>query len=164
MNEGTLDRQGDRRVIRFERRLDHPVERVWRALTEPDEAVRWWGRIDAELEPGGRFDVTWLNTDEDGNPFTMHATITELDSPHLLETTGDAHGVLRWELRPDGDGTLLTFTSTLDLPDEYRDRTIAGWHYHLDALETALAGGEVELIDLPNDEFDRIAELYAGGA
>ena len=29
--DGTLERRGDTQVIRFERRLDHPVERVWRA-------------------------------------------------------------------------------------------------------------------------------------
>jgi hypothetical protein len=64
----------------------------------------------------------------------MHATITRLDPPHLLETTGDPHGVLRWELRPDGSGTLLTFSSTVELPEAYRSRVLAGWHWHLDAL------------------------------
>ena len=160
-DHGTLEtREDGKAVIRFERRLAHPVERVWTALTEPDEAIRWWGRVETDLEEGGRFDVTWLNTDDEGNPFTMHATITELEPPRVLETTGDQHGVLRWELRPDGDGTLLTFTSTLELPGDFRTKVLAGWHYHLDALATALDGGSVELADLPNEEWHRINESY----
>ena len=71
----------------------------------------------------------------------MHATITRLDPPHLLETTGDPHGVLRWELRPDGSGTLLTFSSTVELPEAYRSRVLAGWHWHLDALAEVVADG-----------------------
>ena len=81
----------------------------------------------------------------------MTATITALDPPRTLEVEGDPHGVLRFVLEPDGDGTLLTFTSTLDLPDEFRSKVLAGWHYHLNALERALNGEETELVDLPND-------------
>jgi uncharacterized protein YndB with AHSA1/START domain len=29
-------------MIRIERRYDSPVERVWRAVTEPDEMERWF--------------------------------------------------------------------------------------------------------------------------
>ena len=35
MNDGTLVTADGRHVLRFERRLDHPVERVWR-VTESD--------------------------------------------------------------------------------------------------------------------------------
>jgi hypothetical protein len=33
---GTLTRQGDRCILRFARRLAHPREKVWRAVTEPE--------------------------------------------------------------------------------------------------------------------------------
>jgi len=33
---GTLARQGDRWTLTFTRRLAHPREKVWRAVTEPD--------------------------------------------------------------------------------------------------------------------------------
>jgi uncharacterized protein YndB with AHSA1/START domain len=35
--DGTLVQSRDRYVLRFERLLAHPVERVWRAVTEPAE-------------------------------------------------------------------------------------------------------------------------------
>src|SRR5436190_1999209 len=110
----TLD--DGRQEIRFERRLAHPVERVWAAITDPCELRAWWGDADVDLAEGGEFVMRWLNVDEDGNGAVMHATITRFEPPRLLETSGDMHGVLRWELKPDGDGTRLTFTSTLELP------------------------------------------------
>ncbi len=157
--DGGLEVRADgKSVLRFERRLAHPIERVWAALTDPEELIAWWGRAELELEPGGRFAMAWLNVDDDGNRAEMEATVTELDPPRLLELTGDIHGVLRFELEPDGDRTVLTFTSTLDLPDEYRTKVLAGWHYHLDALAEALAGGSVDLVELPG--WDSIHERY----
>ena len=157
--DGTLEQRDGRDLIRFERRLPQPVERVWSALTEPDELRRWWGEADVDLTVGGRFDVRWLNTDDEGNAAHRRATITQLDPPFLLETDGDPHGVLRFELRADGIETVLVFTSTLDLPDEFRTMTIAGWHFHLDALAGALSGEEVDLAD-PKPLWEPIHEQY----
>jgi len=158
--DGVVEHEDGRSVIRFRRRLAHPVERVWAALTRPDELRTWWGEADVDLVEGGRFTVRWLNTDPDGNRVEMPATITALDPPRLLEVAGEPHGVLRWELRGDDGGTVLEFTSTLELPDEYRTRTVAGWHYHLDALAEALEGRSLDLVDLPNEHWDRIHEGY----
>ena len=43
--DGTVERTDDGRyVISFERRLAHPVERVWRARTTLGELIAWWGK------------------------------------------------------------------------------------------------------------------------
>ena len=39
---GTLERVGDVSVLRYERRLAHPPERVWRALTDDAELADWF--------------------------------------------------------------------------------------------------------------------------
>ena len=158
--DGILERDGSRTVLRFRRHLAHPVERVWVALTEPGELSAWWGDAEIDLAPGGRFVLRWRNLDENGDAAVMHATITRLEPPRLLETVGDLHGTLRWELEPEGDGTRLSFSSTLELPEEYRAMVPAGWHYHLDALEIALAGGRAELVELPNPEWEAIHARY----
>ena len=36
-------------MIRIERRYDSPVERVWHAVTEPDEMERWFVVRPSEL-------------------------------------------------------------------------------------------------------------------
>jgi hypothetical protein len=64
----------------------------------------------------------------------------------VLETRGDLHGLLRWELEDDGSGgTLLRFSSTLELPEEYVASALAGWHWHLDALAGVLEGRRAQL-------------------
>jgi uncharacterized protein YndB with AHSA1/START domain len=149
MEDGVLETLPDgRKVVRFERHLAHPIERVWAALTEPEELIGWWGDAAVELVEGGSFRLRWLNTDDAGDQLVMHATVTQLDPPHVLELTGEPHGVLRFELRRKADGTALTFTSTLVLPDEYRTKVLAGWHFHLDALADSLAGRPADLVDI----------------
>jgi uncharacterized protein YndB with AHSA1/START domain len=144
--------------VRFERRLAHPIERVWAALTVPGELVGWWGDADVDLHNGGRFVMRWLNTDDQGSRAVMHGTITALEPPRLLEITGDIHGVLRFDLHPDEAGTLLTFSSTVDLPEAYRTKVLAGWHFHLDALADVLDGRSVDLVHLSG--WDRIHDEY----
>jgi uncharacterized protein YndB with AHSA1/START domain len=158
--DGTLERTEDGRyLLSFERRLAHPPARVWEALTRPAELIAWWGDAQVELAEGGRFEVRWLNTDEHGNTAEMHATIVKLEPERLLVLDGDIHGLLRWELTPDGDGTLLSFRSTLDLEPEFRTKVPAGWHFHLDALDRHLAGGRTDLADV--EGWEPIHEAYA---
>jgi uncharacterized protein YndB with AHSA1/START domain len=167
MREGTLEHRGDRQVIRFERRLGHPVERVWRAISEPGELAKWLAL--AELEPieGGTVVLTWQNTDDEGNTAVARGTVSALEPPRLIEFDTDIHGRLRWELEPDGEGTVLSFTAEVELPEEYELKVLAGWHIHLDHLEEVLDGGT---IDWPNwstehrPDWDRIHEGYAARA
>ena len=163
MTDGTLEHRGDGQVIRFERRLAHPVERVWRALTEPDEIAGWLALAELDLTDGGRVVLTWQNTDEEGNTAVARGTVSALDAPRLLEFDTDIHGRLRWELEPAGDGTALTFTAEAQLPEEYELKVLAGWHMHLDHLEHVLDGGT---IDWPNwsrehmPAWERIRDRY----
>ncbi|MGH2849430.1 MAG: SRPBCC domain-containing protein, partial [Solirubrobacteraceae bacterium] len=75
--------------------------------------------------------------------------------PRLLEYTwgGDT---LRFELQPDGDGTVLTFTDTFN---EYGKaaRDGAGWHLCLEHLEHALDGTPP-----PGPPQERWSELHPG--
>ena len=159
---GTLERSdAGTATIRFRRRIPHPVERVWKALTDPADLIRWWGDVDVELAEGGRFTIRWLNEDDQGERVVMPARITRLEPERVLELEGDPHGVLRFELSPAGDGTELTFTARTELPEDFESKVLAGWHYHLDALAQTLEGGSPDLVHLPNDRWAAIAARYA---
>ena len=164
MSDGTLERRGEMRVIRFERRLRHPVERVWRALTDPDEIAAWLALAELDPTEGGAVVLTWQNTDPEGNTAVARGTVSALDPPRLLEFDTDIHGRLRWELEPDGDATLLTFTAEVELPEEYELEVLAGWHIHLDHLEDVLDGGTIDWPNWARDHmpaWERIRERYA---
>lgn len=55
MTEGILEHDDGRPVLRFTRRLDHPVDRVWRAVTTPDELAAWFLAPMDLTRPGAPF-------------------------------------------------------------------------------------------------------------
>jgi uncharacterized protein YndB with AHSA1/START domain len=160
--DGVVDVVGDHCVLRFVRVLHHPVADVWAGLTRPEQLARWWGDADLDLVTGGRFVLRWFNRDDDGHEAVLHGTIRALEPPHLLEIAGDLHGTLRFELRPTDAGTELSFTSTVTLPEAFRTKVLAGWHFHLDALARFLDGGSTDLVhvagwDAIHDRYERRA-------
>jgi uncharacterized protein YndB with AHSA1/START domain len=152
MTDSTTDSTGivvtrhGHHVMFFQRRLDHPLERVWAALTEPELLARWLAGADVELAEGGEIELRWLNDPSGGA--VMNGVITELDPPTVLEYEGgDFYGLIRWELAPDATGCTLTFSCTVEAPYEDLAESMAGWHMTLDYLAGALDGHPV---DWPN--------------
>jgi uncharacterized protein YndB with AHSA1/START domain len=176
--DGTLELVGGKHVLRFERRLDHPVERVWAAITEPAELVGWLADGELDLVEGGAVELRWQNPiseelaakygielpdDHDpGEVPVVRGTITRIEAPRLIEYDTDLHGLLRWELRPEGAGCVLTLTSTLPpMEDHLAAQILAGWHAHLDWLVEALAGHPVDWSDWPIDHWAEHRDRYA---
>jgi uncharacterized protein YndB with AHSA1/START domain len=160
LTDGTLTTtESGRSLLRYERELAHPVDRVWRALTEPGELVGWLGAVELDPVEGGRVEIRWLNTDEQGNSAIARGTVTGWEPPRVLEFDTDIHGRLRWELEPVPSGTRLVFTADVALEPGYLTKVLAGWHFHLEALAEALDGHPV---DWPNWPFDRWAEIHKG--
>jgi uncharacterized protein YndB with AHSA1/START domain len=150
VNETLITADG-RSILRFERRLAHPVEKVWRAVTDPAHLSQWFpSDMDLDLQPGGKIRFVF----RDGEGPTLDGTITDLDPPTVFAYTwGDSH--LRFELWPDGDGCLLIFTHTFD------DRPsaasfAAGWYTCLKALAMVLDGKPVTV----SDEWAELHESY----
>jgi len=90
-------------------------------------------------------------------------TVSALEPPRLVEFDTDIHGRLRWELEPDGDGTVLTFTAEAQLPEDHELEVLAGWHIHLDHLEHVLDGGTIDWPNWSRDHmpaWERIRQRY----
>jgi uncharacterized protein YndB with AHSA1/START domain len=122
----------------FVRRLAHPPERVWTALTEPEQLRVWAPFVpDRSLVRPGEARLTMLDgATESGDP--APGSVTRADAPSLLEYRWD-EDLLRWELAPDGDGTLLTLRHTIADRD-WLPKVAAGWHLCLAVADRALAG------------------------
>jgi uncharacterized protein YndB with AHSA1/START domain len=148
MMDGTLETVDGRPALRFERRLDHPVERVWRAISDPAELARWF------LTP-----IEWAP--QAGEVFDAHdlrGEVTEVEPPHVLAFTwGDES--FRFELRPDGEGCVLVFLHAFD------DRSLgaqhaAGWEAYLSRLDAQL-GGEFLSVEEAHEPAAELHERYA---
>jgi len=122
-----------------------PRERVWSALTEPSELLRWFPTEAAaiDLRPGGAASFVWDESEDE-------AIVDVVEPPHRL--------VFRW--RPSGldrpytsvsfaleeieDGTRLTLVESgfASLPGQIREQSQrgndAGWRDELDELKTYL--------------------------
>src|SRR5215217_3663990 len=141
---GTLETIDGRPALRFERRLAFPIERVWRAVTEPAELAEWF------VAP-----APW--TPAQGETFESYGqtgTITELREPETLAWTwGDES--FRFDLRPDDEDCVLVFTHVLTdtiLPAKHA----AGWECYLDRLAAHLDGAPIS----EEDAHWRIGETH----
>ncbi len=137
--------EGDRPGLRFVRRLRHRPERVWRALTE-SEHLRSWMPCDVvgERAAGARLQLPfWPEVAaryEIEGP-VLEGEIRVWDPPRVFEWIWDAD-VLRFELEPDGDGTVLTLTTWIANPaDPPMHLVAAGYHTCLDHLGRLLDTG-----------------------
>ncbi|HZU80575.1 MAG TPA: SRPBCC domain-containing protein [Acidimicrobiales bacterium] len=152
MTDATL-RPGDRPAVRLERRLPDPPEVVWRALTDRQELANWFP-CDVVVE-GGRWEKGARLTfpfPSDVIDMTLTGEVLAVDEPHLLSYTwGD--DTLRFELEPDGNGTLLVLVD--ELPGAWAARNAAGWDDCLDRL-TGAATGE----DRWRPRFERYAAAF----
>jgi uncharacterized protein YndB with AHSA1/START domain len=139
MNEtlGTVD---GRSIIRMERHLRHPPDKVWRALTEPAQIARWFpAEMDLDLRPGAKIRFTFSG---DQSP-ASDGEVLEVDPPRVFAYAWEDE-LLRWELRPDATGSLLVFTHTFD--DRPGAATFAsGWQACIDALDAVLDGRSPEV-------------------
>jgi uncharacterized protein YndB with AHSA1/START domain len=151
--QGELERAGDRWRLRFVRRLPHPPEKVWRALTEPEHLAAWFPtEIHGERATGARLRFVFPN----GEGPTLEGEMVAFDPPRHLELRWGEGEELRFDLEPEDEGTVLTFVNTFDeLGRAARDA--AGWHACLDLLEHHLAGEPP-----PWDSGQRWAELHPG--
>jgi uncharacterized protein YndB with AHSA1/START domain len=134
---GRLEQVDGRWRLQFSRAFGHSLEKVWRALTEPEHLAAWFPTtVDGERTGGAALRFTFPG--DEAPPFEGR-TLT-YDPPSVLEFSWGAD-VLRFELRPDGAGCLLTLTVTFD--EQGRGaRDGAGWHMSLDRLAAHLAGAE----------------------
>jgi uncharacterized protein YndB with AHSA1/START domain len=137
--EHAVLRQHDgRQALVFERALEHPPQRVWRALVTPGELADWHP-TPFELDsippaPGGRVD--YLSAE--GAPAMPPGELLAYDPPRLLAYTW-GEDELRFELHARADGCLLRLTHIFD--DRFKAaRDAAGWHLCLQALTSSLEG------------------------
>jgi DNA-binding transcriptional ArsR family regulator/uncharacterized protein YndB with AHSA1/START domain len=132
---GDLEPAGDGWRLRFTRRLSHPAEQVWRAITEAEHLQAWFPqRIVGEWTVGAP-----LRFEPPGGEFPgFDGEVLACEPPSLLEFRWGTD-TIRLEISPHDGGCTLALIDSIDtLGKAVRDG--AGWHVCLDALEHELDG------------------------
>lgn len=86
MDRGTFIERDGRPAVRFQRTYPHPVERVWAAVTEPDELAQWFPSS-VKIEPCEGGTIAFAD-DPDAEPAS--GTILIMDPPRRLASRGTA--------------------------------------------------------------------------
>ncbi len=110
-------------ILSLEVTIRAPAERVFTALTSPEERVKWWGaegrfktqHMESDLRPGG----SWLMSGSGvgGRPFTIRGVYREVERPHLLSftwipswQTDELETVVQFELQEKNGITTVRLT------------------------------------------------------
>jgi uncharacterized protein YndB with AHSA1/START domain len=134
-----------------------PPERVFQALVDPRQVVKWWGgqgegqsfrcrHFQCDLRPGGKW--RGAGVDAQGHPFEVVGEYMEVDPPRLLvhtwvaSWTADVKTTVRWELSPTDRGTLVKHQHRGLAAHPELARSFRGWPRMLNWLQALLEYGE----------------------
>jgi len=115
--------------ISFEFDLQHPPEKVWRALTDPALLAEWLlPVVDLRLEPGAAF--TFKTQAYPGWDGTVNCRFIEIEAQRKLSYTWTVpflDTVVTFTLTPTASGTRLTLVQSGFTPDQKQN--FAGARY-----------------------------------
>jgi uncharacterized protein YndB with AHSA1/START domain len=115
------------------------AERIFAALTDPEERLKWWGgpeerfrisMFESDLRPGGK----WVMRGEAfGRPFTLVGEYREIERPRLLVFTwlpdwyeNATETLVRWDL-DEHDGVTTVRLTHSGLVTEASRENHSGW-------------------------------------
>lgn len=156
MNRGTYVGYQGKPAVRFERDYRYPVERVWRAVTNPAQLRHWFpSQVAYKHKVGGTIRFH-------GDPYSDPSTgvILALVQPTAISFSwGD--DVLHFTLTAVGAGTRLVLVNVL-AEAKAAARNAAGWTICLGELDNWLAGVASGGPHDPGHEagFDLLLEQY----
>lgn len=134
---GKLAKEKDGYQVVFERVFNHPIEKVWNAITNPEELKFWFTDIKLDFRPGGA--ITFQFRDEEKT--ASYGEIVAIEPPNRFAWTWEGELAV-WELAAlDEHTTRLVFTYS-KLTADYAVNAPAGFHDLLDLLEERLDGSE----------------------
>ena len=137
IDSGTLVDFDGRPAVRFQRTFPYPPQRLWRAVTEPDELAHWFpSRVQLEPRAGGRVEFSG-----DPNLPPASGSVLVYEPPRRLAFTWGPDE-LHFELDPvDPDACRLTLINVLG-ERQAAARNAAGWNLCLAELATYLDGAD----------------------
>jgi uncharacterized protein YndB with AHSA1/START domain len=141
---GLLEVDGERATVVFRRVLRHPIQDVWEAITDPDKVEAWFmAKVRRENAPLGRLEM------EHANGVRATGRVLEWRPPRAYEyewnlppgqyqPQGEA-SIVRWDLTPTEEGTLLVLTHR-KLSRSTAETFVRGLNVLLERLSAQLDG------------------------
>jgi uncharacterized protein YndB with AHSA1/START domain len=135
--------------LTLKRRIKAPPAKVFAAWTDPALMARWLGPVGtvelvAKTDPrvGGRFEMKMRMPNDEHNVSGVYLEFVpnqKLVFTWAWRTMPERESLVTVELKPDGDGTLLTLIHSQFFDEAARDRHNEGWSGTLGKLEQVFA-------------------------
>lgn len=135
MELGKVTREADGYQVQFDRVYPHPVQKVWEALTKPENLKIWFTDIEMDFRPGGK--MTFRFRDE--ARMASYGKVMEIDPPRRFVFSWEGE-LAKWELSDAPGNTCRLKLTYSKLPQDFAAKAPAGFHTLLDRLEDVLAG------------------------
>jgi uncharacterized protein YndB with AHSA1/START domain len=144
----------DNNVVVAEIFIAAPRERIFQAITDPKQAIRWWGQADryhlAEFQMDVRVGGKWSTSGASVKmgDIAVHGEFIEIDPPRRLAYTWSSSWMnavtkVLWELEPQDNGTFVKLTHTGFAGDaEQAKNHGTGWSLVLGWLQGFAEKGE----------------------
>ncbi len=128
--------------------IDATPERVWAALTEPEQIAAWMQGSKVTTTWAVGSPITW-DGEYDGRAYQDKGEVLTHDEPNVLSMTHyspmmgepdrpENYHTLVYTLTPDGDGTELGLTQDGCTNQQQADQFSQHWQQMLDALKAHL--------------------------
>lgn len=125
--------------------IDAPPERVWSALTDPDEVRQWFFGTEQRTDWRPGSPITWSGEWE-GKAYEDKGTVVAVDEPRRFEVTHwspltgtpdepDSYHTLVYTLQDTDRRTVVTVTQDHNADQAEADGNAATWGQLLDALK-----------------------------
>jgi uncharacterized protein YndB with AHSA1/START domain len=148
MAAGTVE---DKPELHLTRHYPVAAEKVWRAWTDPQTLMRWFGPADAagfiaadmDVRAGGRYRLRFRT--QDGVENEVGGTYLEVEAPRRLvfswawHTTPERESLVTITLRPDAGGTELDFRHARFFDQAARDNHNRGWTAAFEKFDALMA-------------------------
>jgi uncharacterized protein YndB with AHSA1/START domain len=160
---GRIDITTGTATLSFTRRLDASIDDVWEALTNPSYRARWLGETILDPRERGEIEILISGPPVPDDLRRVSGRILQWNPPHVFEHEWNqsivGKTIVRYELQPDGEGTILRLTHRGLRPTDATGFA-PGTHAFLDRLEALLS--DQELPAWP-ERFAKIESLYVSG-
>ena len=138
----------DDRIVQ-EVTIKAPAERIFRALTRPEELLKWWAaegsfqivQAECDLQPGGKWRMRVAGRCAAEAPVsTVYGEYRDVDPPRLLtytwirENEDYPETLVRWDLEENNGSTTVRVTHSGLVTEGLRARN-AGWPVIMQLLE-----------------------------
>lgn len=145
---GKVTKESDGYKVVFERLLNHDIQTVWDAITNPEKLKIWFTDFEMKFKKGGKLKILF----RDAAKTITHGEIISIEAPNKFVWTWEGELAV-WELKSEGKNKCKLVFTYSKLGDRFAVGASAGFDTLLHRLELAL-GGRTEPYPFGTEEND----------